>query len=73
MLKISKTVVTIDKWLICLKHSPTLKMKANMICPSERVLRNQGNQYSSANKKNVIEGQRLDIENRHTQQRTKSN
>ena len=31
---------------------------------------NQGNQYSSSNQKNVIQGQRPDKENRHTQQRT---
>ena len=31
---------------------------------------NQGNQNSSGNQKNVIQGQRPDIENRQTQQRT---
>ena len=31
---------------------------------------NQGNQDSSGNQKNVIHGQKPDIENRHTQQRT---
>ena len=31
---------------------------------------NQGNQGSSVNQKNVIQGQRPDRENRHTQQRT---
>ena len=34
---------------------------------------NQGNQDSSGNQKNVIQGQRPDIENRHTQQRTQNN
>ena len=31
---------------------------------------NQGNQDSSGNKKNVIQGERPDMENTHTQQRT---
>ena len=31
---------------------------------------NQGNQGYSGNQKNVIQGQRPDTENRHTQQRT---
>ena len=31
---------------------------------------NQGNQCYSGNQKNVIEGQRPDMENRHKQQRT---
>ena len=31
---------------------------------------NHRNQDSSENQKNVIQGQRLDMENRHTQQRT---
>ena len=30
----------------------------------------QGSQDSSGNQKNVIQGQRQDMENRHTQQRT---
>ena len=32
----------------------------------------QGKQYSSGNQKNIIQGQRLDIENRNIQQRTKA-
>ena len=35
--------------------------------------RNQGNQDSSGNQKNVIQGHRPDTENRHTHQRTQSN
>ena len=31
---------------------------------------NQGNQGYSVNQKNVVQGQRPDVENRHTQQRT---
>ena len=31
---------------------------------------NQGNQGYSGNQKNAIQGQRPDMENRHTQQRT---
>ena len=31
---------------------------------------NQGNQDNSGNQKNAIQGQRQDMENRHTQQRT---
>ena len=31
---------------------------------------NQGNQGYSGNQKNVFQGQRLDMENRHKQQRT---
>ena len=31
---------------------------------------NQGNKDYSGNQKNVIKGQRPDMENRHTQQRT---
>ena len=31
---------------------------------------NQGNQDSSGNQKNVIQGQRPDMENRHSRQRT---
>ena len=34
---------------------------------------NQGNQDYSGNQKNEIQGQRPDIENRHTRQRTRSN
>ena len=33
---------------------------------------NQGNQSFSGNQKNGIQGQRPDMENRHTQQRTKN-
>ena len=34
---------------------------------------NQGDQGSSGNKKDVIQGQRPDMKNRHTKQRQKSN
>ena len=34
---------------------------------------NQGNQGYSGNQKNAIQGQRPDMENKHTQQRTYSN
>ena len=34
---------------------------------------NQGNQGYSGNQKNAIQGQKHDMENRHTQQRTYSN
>ena len=38
--------------------------------PMRFLKRNQGNHGYSGNQKNVIQGQRPDIENRHTQQRT---
>ena len=53
-----------------------LKHFSNMISPenvSEYRKSNQGNQGYSGNQKNVIQGQRPDMENRHTHQRTQSN
>ena len=44
-----------------------------MISPSKVFIEfksNQGNQDSSGNQKNVIQGQRSDMENRQKQQRT---
>ena len=54
-------------------HLPLFSMRKYIFHFKQWLESNQGNQCSSGNQKNITQGQRPDMENRHTQQRTQSN